>query len=158
MLLFLLKSWWNVPQQMFVSSTHFTVMIFPLLLKVPFNLILSTELILNKHLLCARFQKAKCFVLIIIHLEKEMETHSSVPAWRIPWTEEPGGLQPMGSPRVGHDWSYLVLIIHQICRQGHEKVFLMMRLQLRNTEWPPRTTQLLEAESLLRSGSNSYQT
>ena len=36
-------------------------------------------------------------------LEKEMETHSSIPAWRIPWTEEPGGLQPMGSQRVGHD-------------------------------------------------------
>ena len=30
-------------------------------------------------------------------LEKEMTTHSSIPAWRIPWTEEPGGLQPMGS-------------------------------------------------------------
>ena len=36
-------------------------------------------------------------------LEKEMATHSSVPAWRIPWTEEPGGLQSMGSLRVGHD-------------------------------------------------------
>ena len=36
-------------------------------------------------------------------LEKEMATHSSVLARRIPWTEEPGGLQPMGSPRVGHN-------------------------------------------------------
>ena len=36
-------------------------------------------------------------------LEKEMATHSSVLAWRIPWTEEPGGLQSMGSHRVGHD-------------------------------------------------------
>ena len=36
-------------------------------------------------------------------LEKEMATHSSIPAWRIPWTEEPGGLQSMGSQRVGHD-------------------------------------------------------
>ena len=36
-------------------------------------------------------------------LEKEMAPHSSVLAWRIPWTEEPGGLQPMGSQRVGHD-------------------------------------------------------
>ena len=32
-------------------------------------------------------------------------THSSILAWRIPWTEEPGGLQSMGSHRVGHDWS-----------------------------------------------------
>ena len=36
-------------------------------------------------------------------LEKGMATHSCVLAWRIPWTEEPGGLQPMGSQRVGHD-------------------------------------------------------
>ena len=38
------------------------------------------------------------------HLEKEMATHSSTLAWKIPWTEEPGGLQSMGSRRVGHDW------------------------------------------------------
>ena len=38
-------------------------------------------------------------------LEKEMATHSSILAWRIPWTEEPGGLQPMGSQWVGHDWA-----------------------------------------------------
>ena len=36
-------------------------------------------------------------------LEKEMATHSSVPAWRIPWPEEPGGLQSMGSQRIGHN-------------------------------------------------------
>ena len=35
-------------------------------------------------------------------LEKEMATHSSTLAWKIPWTEEPGGLQSMGSQRVGH--------------------------------------------------------
>jgi len=34
-----------------------------------------------------------------------MATHSSILAWRIPWTEEPGGLQSMGSQRVGHDWA-----------------------------------------------------
>ena len=36
-------------------------------------------------------------------LEREVATHSSVLVWKIPWTEEPGGLQFMGSPRVGHD-------------------------------------------------------
>ena len=36
-------------------------------------------------------------------LEKEMVTHSSIFAWKIPWTEEPGGLQSMGSQRVRHD-------------------------------------------------------
>ena len=36
-------------------------------------------------------------------LEKEMATHSSILAWRIPWREEPGGLLSLGSRRVGHD-------------------------------------------------------
>ena len=36
-------------------------------------------------------------------LEKEMTTHSSILAWRIPWTEEPGGLQSVGLQRVGCD-------------------------------------------------------
>ena len=46
------------------------------------------------------------FSLFTFHfhaLEKEMATHSSVPAWRIPGTGEPGGLPSMGSHRVGHD-------------------------------------------------------
>ena len=37
-------------------------------------------------------------------LEKEMATHCSILVWRIPWTEEPGGLQSMGSQRISHDW------------------------------------------------------
>jgi len=36
-------------------------------------------------------------------LEEEMATHSSLPAWKIPWTEEPGGLQSMGSQKVEQD-------------------------------------------------------
>ena len=36
-------------------------------------------------------------------LEKRMATHSSILAWRIPWSEEPGGIQSLGSQRVGHD-------------------------------------------------------
>ena len=45
-------------------------------------------------------------------LEKGMATHSNILAWKIPWIEEPGRLQPMGSQRVGHNWaadlSYLI--------------------------------------------------
>ena len=37
-----------------------------------------------------------------VTMEKEMATHSSIRAWETPWTEEPGGLQSMGSQRVGH--------------------------------------------------------
>ena len=43
-------------------------------------------------------------------LEKGMATHSSILAWRIPLTEQPGGLQPMGLCRVGHDWRDLACI------------------------------------------------
>ena len=40
-----------------------------------------------------------------VNSEKAMATHSSTLAWKIPWTEEPGRLQSMGSQRVGHDWA-----------------------------------------------------
>ena len=50
-------------------------------------------------------------------LEKEMATHSSVLAWRIPGTGEPGGLPPVGSHRVGYDWSDLAAAA--ACRWHH---------------------------------------
>ena len=43
-------------------------------------------------------------------LEKEMAAHSNILAWRMPWTEEPGGLQSMGLPRVGHNWRDLARV------------------------------------------------
>ena len=43
--------------------------------------------------------------IIIPTSEKAMAPHSSTPAWKTPWMEEPGGLQSMGSLRVGHDWA-----------------------------------------------------
>ena len=60
-------------------------------------------------------------------LEEEMTTHSSILAWKIPWTEEPGGLQPMGSQRVGHNWptnifstlAYLLWSVHRFCTCIH---------------------------------------
>ena len=50
-------------------------------------------------------------------LEKEMATHSSTLAWKIPWTEEPGRLQSMGSQRVGHDRMTL-LSLDNCCQVG----------------------------------------
>ena len=44
-------------------------------------------------------------------LEKGMVTHSSILAWRIPWTEEPGGLQSVGSQRVGHDFHFHLKVL-----------------------------------------------
>ena len=44
-------------------------------------------------------------------LEEEMATHSNIPAWDIPHTEEPGGLQSMGSQRLRHDWAPIHIIV-----------------------------------------------
>ena len=49
-------------------------------------------------------------------LEKEMAPHSGILAWRVPWTEEPGRLQSMGSQRVGHDRAtFLSLSVMMYC-------------------------------------------
>ena len=56
------------------------------------------------------------------HALEEMATHSSVLAWRIPGTGEPGGLLPMGSHRVGHDWSDLAAAF-QIRRVGRQQAW-----------------------------------
>ena len=50
-------------------------------------------------------------------LKKEMATHSSILAWEIPWTEEPGGLQSMGSQRVGHNWATSLSLFFTIRRK-----------------------------------------
>ena len=49
--------------------------------------------------------KAMVFPVVMYGSEKSMAPHSSTLAWKIPWTEEPGGLQSMGLLRVGHDWA-----------------------------------------------------
>ena len=62
-------------------------------------------------------------------LEKEMATHSSVLAWRIPGTGEPGGLPSMGSHRVGHDWNCFYLFtlntIYWLCVLTVENINLL---------------------------------
>ena len=55
-------------------------------------------------------EKTSLSLFTFMHLEKEMAPHSSVLAWRIPGTGEPGGLPSMGSHRVGHDWSDLAAV------------------------------------------------
>ena len=57
------------------------------------------------HTFCALWGRdSGFFPPLSVYMEKEMATHSSILAWKIPWMEEPGGLQSMGSLRVGHDW------------------------------------------------------
>ena len=47
-------------------------------------------------------------------LEKEVATHSSIPAWRIPWMEEPGGLKSTGPQRVSHNWDFTFHTVHKM--------------------------------------------
>ena len=69
-------------------------------------------------------------------LEREMVTHSSILAWRIPWTEKPGRLQSTGSQRVGHDFTSLhfkdahkiLILLHQGAMESHSHGFYFHRL------------------------------
>ena len=89
------------------------ILCFPSVLHIWFPLILWTYLKSLPRVFASKFHiwfssgifSTDCFFLCVwIISEKAMATHSSTLAWKIPWTEEPGRLQSMGSLRVGHDW------------------------------------------------------
>ena len=79
-------------------------------------------------------------------LEEVMATHSSIPAWRILWTEKPDGLRPTGSQRVGRDWSNLAhtriftLSISSACRAHRGGISLC----------PPQAFLLRPEQKILR--------
>ena len=86
-------------------------------------------------------------------LEKEMATHSSVLAWRIPGTGEPGGLPSLGSHRVGHDWSDLAAAVAAkvLSWRGKESAFCMVSPLRRNLgilPFPKISPSLVEAGEL----------
>ena len=79
------------------------------------------------------------FHVWLLLVEKVMATHSSALAWRIPWTEEPGGLPSMGLHRVGHDWSNLTAAVKWKWKS-------LSRVQLFATPW---TIQSMEFSRIL---------
>ena len=117
--------------RVFISSVN-SNSITSLLTWMPFNICSylialpeSSIITLNKS---ANFPQ---FVLIhTVNLEKDMVTHSSVLAWRIPWTEEPGRLQSTESQRVRHDWRDLAHSTLSFCIRmkvkGGKSVFLLV--------------------------------
>ena len=71
-------------------------------------------------------------------LKRLTATHASIPAWGMPWTEEPGGLQSMGSQRVGHDWTTDTFTFFQECKKdGKFKKRTAKRMTLEQP-WAPR--------------------
>ena len=86
-----------------------------------------------------------------------MATHSSILAWRIPWTEEPGGLQSMGFQRARHHWLTLPLpefsgLGSQLCRAWNAK--LLLHQQHPESPWNP-ATKLHFSGGHLRDGPKS---
>ena len=68
-------------------------------------------------------------------LEEGMATHSGILVWRIPWTEEPGRLQPIGSQRVRHEWSDLTCKRNISNNKRHEQLSILKKLlKIQNIE------------------------
>ena len=106
-------------------------------------------------------------------LEKGMATHSSILAWRIPWTEEPGRLQSMGSQKVRHDWAtftftccpeagagsssrHLLQHLPQLSKQPHPRSHPPQGSPQPGTEWGRGLeTQLFEASMGHSAGHHS---
>ena len=61
-------------------------------------------------------------------LGKEVATYSSLLTWRIPWTEEPGRLQSMGSQRAGHDWSHWARTLMYVCTCINHSCFIHLSI------------------------------
>ena len=77
----------------------------------------TVSIIINK----LPVQSGPSYVLVALLWEEETATHSFILAWKIPWTEKPGGLQFMGSQRVRHDWAtgaHITALLH-ICLCPH---------------------------------------
>ena len=78
-------------------------------------------------------QCRKCRFYPWVRKTQGMAIHSNILAWRIPWTEEPGRVQSMGSHRVRHDWAtttYHFIHVYKNCPKMEEAIFHRKRLQL----------------------------
>ena len=74
-----------------------------------------------------------------------MATHSSILAWRIPWTEEPGGLRSMGSQRVGHELKRLTLLFTcTIALVSQARKVMLKTLQVRLQQYMNRKFQMFK--------------
>ena len=96
-------------------------------------------------------------------LEKEMVTHSSILAWRIPWTEMPGSLQSTGSQKVGHDWTtslhfhFQNFIYTRLCNLRIEIVlFLPLQSVYFLFFFLPVSLNITFSKMLIKNGKNTH--
>ena len=93
-------------------------------------------------------------------LEKGMATHSSILAWRIPWTEEPGALQSVGSQRVGHEWATTTNIMniscYSFCSSILDMGFLVAQMVKNRTAMQETWVRSLGWEDPLKKGTTTY--
>ena len=87
---------------------------------------LLTSLVVQKVKRLPKMQETRVWSLVWEDpLEKKMATHSSILAWKIPWTEEPGWLLSRGSQRVGHNWvTSLFTVVYYCTKLPSEKNFI----------------------------------
>ena len=76
-------------------------------------------------------------------LGKKMATHSSILAWEIPWTEEPGRLQSMGSRRAGHDWTHTQLYGNEKIHEKEPLVLNFFLKQIKQAKWKTKANNHL---------------
>ena len=83
-------------------------------------------------------------------LEKEMATHSSILAWRISWTEEPGGLQSTGLQRVGQDWAVNTNTVfpHLLKKVKEETEKAALKLNIQKTKIMAYSTTFIDGETM----------
>ena len=82
--------------------------------------------------------------------ERAVAPYSSTLAWKIPWMEEPGRLQSMGSHRVGHDWSDLVVVIVGVCSDSDKAISQLLPKPKRQEEGTNSSQQVLEKSLVWR--------
>ena len=102
------KLLWSTKRKWYFLTIHFAVFLGTRLRKTSTLSNFTEKCEIKNNLdLCNRVRHDWSDLACMHALEKEMATHSSILAWRIPGTEEPDGLPSMGSHRVGHNWSDL---------------------------------------------------
>ena len=97
--------WWNMAKNFFINKNKRNVIPFSLRFFFFIEVILRHFFLTQYNLLSIYFFTEVISCMYTTLLEKEMATHSSTLAWKIPWIEEPGRLQSTGSERVRHDWA-----------------------------------------------------